>query len=740
DFTPDSYFNEIASRVYAEYQKLLRQNNAYDFDDLLCEVVYLFRNQPDVLKKYQTQYDHVLVDEFQDTNTAQYAMVNLLSATKRNLYVVGDPDQCLPTGTLIQTPSGTKPIEKIKVGDQVLAASGRGATMPARVNHIEKRPHQGTLVKVTTRKGYSFSATPNHIIFARLGRKAGLHYVYLMYRKDKGCRVGIASHARSDGVRPELQIGLKVRSNQENADRMWVLKVCASRDDAYYWESFYAFKYGIPTTVFHVRGRRMRTSQESINRLYASIDTVHNAKRLLDELGMDWRFPHFIPQGIYRNLVNLRYFGDGRRTKQSPWNAHRIDLWSNDPQLRQQLKQQGYKPRTGGGKNWRLGFSRLHYDDAQSVAKTLCKQVGDSEIITGAFLIEGKDTPLAPRFSLMPASHLHPSMIVAIEKKGQVIEDEIIQVSEEDYRGNVYDLEIDNVHNYVANGVVIHNSVYRWRGADYRNVKRFENDHPDTKVILLEQNYRSTQNVLDAAMSVINKNHNRTRKQLFTERGTGTMIPIYEAYNEAEEAEYVVSTIATLIKRDELNASDMAIMYRTNAQSRPLEEVFIRGNLPYRLVGATRFYGRREVKDVISFLRLVHNPNDTVSLQRIINVPTRGIGAKTVETLFKAAEIAQAAPSEILLDAERCKKVGGRGGIPLSEFGDVLRGWIESKGELPVAKLIDRILSDVDYNRYINDGTEEGDERWDNVIELRGVAVEYPQITLSEFGVLGWTR
>lgn len=369
DFTPDSYFNEIASRVYAEYQKLLRQNNAYDFDDLLCEVVYLFRNQPDILKKYQTQYDHVLVDEFQDTNTAQYAIVNLLTAAKRNLYVVGDPDQ----------------------------------------------------------------------------------------------------------------------------------------------------------------------------------------------------------------------------------------------------------------------------------------------------------------------------------------------------------------------------SVYRWRGADYRNVKRFESDHPDTKVILLEQNYRSTQNVLDAAMSVINRNHNRTRKQLFTERGTGTKIQIYEAYNEAEEAEYVVSTIATLVKRDELNASDMAIMYRTNAQSRPLEEVFIRGNLPYRLVGATRFYGRREVKDVIAFLRLVHNPNDSVSLQRIINVPTRGIGAKTVETLLNAANRDGVSPADILLDAERCKKVGGRGGIPLSEFGDVLHGWIESKGELPVAKLIDRILSDIDYNRYINDGTEESEERWDNVIELRSVAVEYPQITLSEF-------
>ena len=121
----------------------------------------------------------------------------------------------------------------------MLAASGHGSTLPERISHVGKRHFEGDLVTVTTQSGYSFRATPNHIVFARLGLNADLHYVYLMYRKDKGYRIGIASHARSDGVSPNLQVGLKVRSNQENADKIYVLKVCQSRDEAHYWESFF---------------------------------------------------------------------------------------------------------------------------------------------------------------------------------------------------------------------------------------------------------------------------------------------------------------------------------------------------------------------------------------------------------------------------------------------------------------------------------------------------------------------
>ncbi|HEY4720801.1 MAG TPA: UvrD-helicase domain-containing protein, partial [Anaerolineae bacterium] len=295
-FQPHTYADEIARRVYERYQQLLRENNALDFDDLLMQMVILFDQNSTVLRHYQNRYEHVLVDEFQDTNTAQYALVRQLAGTRRNVFCVGDEDQCLPTGTLIQTPHGPKSIEKIRAGEQILAASGRGASMFARVSHVESRPHHGEVIRVTTRQGYSFRATPNHVIFARLGISPNVHLVYLMYQANLGYRIGVTVGARSDGAAPEPKTGLLVRGNQEQADRVWILRTCSTRDEAYYWESFYAFEYGIPTTVFFVRGRRMRMSQVAIDRLYQAVDTCEHAERLLADLQMDVRFPHYIPK------------------------------------------------------------------------------------------------------------------------------------------------------------------------------------------------------------------------------------------------------------------------------------------------------------------------------------------------------------------------------------------------------------------------------------------------------------
>jgi DNA helicase II / ATP-dependent DNA helicase PcrA len=193
-------------------------------------------------------------------------------------------------------------------------------------------------------------------------------------------------------------------------------------------------------------------------------------------------------------------------------------------------------------------------------------------------------------------------------------------------------------------------SIYRWRGADYRNVLRFEKDYPNTQVILLEQNYRSTQTILDAAMAVIDQNPQRTRKKLFTERGAGTKVTFNEAYDERVEASFIVDTIARQVHRKQSRPGDFAIMYRTNAQSRVLEEAFLHAGLPYKLVGAQRFYGRREIKDVIAYLRLVHNPNDEISLGRILNVPSRGIGDKTLGSLRKQAQQSGISPASLLLD------------------------------------------------------------------------------------------
>jgi len=734
-----TYRDEVVKRVYARYQELMKQNNAVDFDDLLLWTAHLLSDFPAVREKYAKRFVHVLVDEFQDTNYAQYVLLKHLASVHNNIFVVGDPDQCFPAGSLVLTPTGQKAIETFKEGDQVIAASGRGSTLSCQVNHVGKRPFEGEIVKIVTESGHSFSATPNHVVFARLGLNPGLHYVYLMFRKDKGYRIGIASHARSDGVRPELQIGLQVRSNQENADRIWVLKVCQHRDEAHYWEAYYSFNYSVPTTVFHVRGRRMRMSQDYIDKLYTAIDTEKNAKHLLADLEMDFRYPHYVPQGTYRNIVNLRYFGDSRSTNQSPWHAHRVDLWSSEPELAERLKSLGYKPSIRSRNNWRVGLNRLQYDDAHEAAQKLSRDAGNADIVVGAFLVDKGKSPLAPRFSLMPASHLHPTMIIAIESDGEIIEDVITEVSRQPYNGEVYDLEVDNLHNYLAGGIVVHNSIYRWRGADYRNVRRFEQDYPDAQVILLEQNYRSRQTILDAAMSVIDRAPHRRRKKLFTERGQGERVLYYEANDDYGEASFVVDSIVQLIASKQYEAGDCAVMYRTNAQSRLLEEAFLAARLPYRLVGAQRFYGRREVKDIIAYLRLVHNPADEVSLDRILNVPPRGIGDKTVLALHTNARGANASPSALLLDLARGEaspfwvQFSGRAILPLADFGGLLANWCAEATRATVTELFDRITADINYKEYLDDGTEEGAERWENVQELRRLTVEYESRTLTEF-------
>ncbi|MCL4260055.1 MAG: UvrD-helicase domain-containing protein, partial [Anaerolineales bacterium] len=196
-------------------------------------------------------------------------------------------------------------------------------------------------------------------------------------------------------------------------------------------------------------------------------------------------------------------------------------------------------------------------------------------------------------------------------------------------------------------------SVYAWRGADYRNVRRFEQDYRDATVVMLEQNYRSRQNILDAAMSVIDRAQNRRKKKLFSDRGAGEKIFFYEARDDYGEAAFVVDAIAQLVASGEFEPRDCAVMYRTNAMSRLIEESFLQARLPYKLVGAQRFYGRREVKDMIAFMRLIHNPADEASLDRIINVPPRGVGEKTLTTLHIAARQNNVSPSSILLDLAR---------------------------------------------------------------------------------------
>ncbi len=280
-------------------------------------------------------------------------------------------------------------------------------------------------------------------------------------------------------------------------------------------------------------------------------------------------------------------------------------------------------------------------------------------------------------------------------------------------------------------------SIYRWRGADYRNVLRFEDDYGNFSKVLLEQNYRSTQVVLDLARSIIDQNQHRTPKALFTDRGTGSLIRFYNAEDDRDEADYIVRTIGSEIKKG-ISLASYAVMYRMNSQSRMLEEAFMKAGIPYRLVGAQRFYGRREVKDVIAFLRLVHNPKDEVSIRRVINVPPRKIGSKSVEKLAEVARLMDSNLGDVLQELGLLGQESeiwaalDRSAASIYQFARLMAAWLEIKDKVSLPDLFDRILLDVEYRDYLQDGSEEEViDRWGNVQELRRQAFEFEEPGLA---------
>ncbi|MDY6834008.1 MAG: UvrD-helicase domain-containing protein [Chloroflexota bacterium] len=282
-------------------------------------------------------------------------------------------------------------------------------------------------------------------------------------------------------------------------------------------------------------------------------------------------------------------------------------------------------------------------------------------------------------------------------------------------------------------------SIYSWRNADPRNILSFEKDYPDATVILLEQNYRSSQTILAAAQHLISANKERRDKGLWTENELGTPIVVAEAHSEGEEAQLVAFHLQRLVSHDGITLRDCAVTYRTNAQSRPVEEAFLRHGIPYQLVGGTRFYARKEIKDIIAYLRIIQNPHDSVSLARVINTPPRGIGQRTVDdlsrwtgsqgmSLYQGLEMIATDRSNIPLTTRAMQT--------LMNFFDMLQNMLNARDDLKSDEIVKLVFDRTKYKEYLQD-MEDGQERWDNIMELYVVAKEHqhlqPRDSLTAF-------
>lgn len=555
----NDFFGQVTAKVYYGYEKRLRAANAMDFDDLLYLPAMALKTNEDLRAELDSRFKYVLIDEYQDTNLAQYEIAKRLSLDHDNLTVVGDPDQCLPAGTLIQTASGLRAVETIREGEQVFTCAGSGKVIKQRVSAVMVNPYHASLMKVTLSNGMELRATSNHVCFARVGEDT----------------------------------------------------------------------------------KRQREAQALF------INQRYEASR-------------------------ATFFGEEHEALPAPaeYAVGLIDrpAFETSPALKLHRKE------------W---------------------------------------------YQCIRAGNLCPGLLVPVYESGLVAECEIVKVEHEVYEGQVYDLEVPETHNFVANGVVVHNSIYKWRGSDIKNILDFERDFPNARVITLAQNYRSTKAILHAASVLIDHNKQRKKKDLVTDNPQGEPVNVITFDNGLDEAEGVVMRIKEAVKGGKFKYRDHAIFMRINALTRSLESAFVKHGVPFQIVKGLAFFERKENRDVLAYLRLLVNPQDTVSFLRIVNEPGRGIGKVSLEKLQ-----AFAADQEIGLLAAagqvaRITEIKGKAVTGLRDFHKLITE-LRTKLDLPPHDLVRVVLEKSGYEAMLRESGDEDDaERLANVEELITAAKQF---------------
>jgi superfamily I DNA/RNA helicase len=563
-----SYFEQTVADVFEVYERDLHRMNAMDFDDLLVRTVNVLELFPEVRARYAASFRHVLVDEYQDTNHAQYRLLQLLAGEHRNLAVVGDDDQCLVAGTPVTMADGAlKPIEDVRAGDLVRSCYGSGDFRAARVTDVFSSQRSDG-IQIVTRSGREIVSTPEHTHFAGFGRDP---------------RSGVADV---------------------------VVTLCSGRGAA---APVHEVAFAGQTTAARAFGAALRTVEAIASR---------------DDVG-------------------VRY-------------------------------------------DARLG-APVH------------------------------GMPSALPFTL--ASAVRAGMAMFTEDGGY---DVVARVERVTLDRPVYDLNVEATHNFIAGDLVTHNSIYAFRGADIKNILNFQDDYPDAEVVRLEQNYRSTQTILDAANGVISHNRGRMGKTLWTDVGEGDKVKIRELDDEHAEARFVVGEIERLVDEG-VSRAEIGVFYRTNAQSRVLEDTLVRREIGYQVIGGTKFYERAEIRDAIAYLTLLANPQDAIAFTRVANSPRRGIGQTSLSRVLAHADTMGISVWDAAVEPASVPGLGTAAQRAFGRFMDTMRGLRErAEDRVPIGDLLEAILHDTGYLDALEaERTIEAQGRMENLEELVEVAREF---------------
>jgi len=605
--------------TYKKYQELLAKEGKVDFGDQITLTLKLFRQHPSILKEYQQHFRYILIDEFQDTNYSQFQLVKLLAKEHPNVTVVGDDDQCLPPGTLVKIKGGERKIEKIKSGEKILTAVGKGYTTYSRVLKVFKRKKKTHFLTFHTENGYKVEVTDNHKLFCFISPvppKKNLYYVYLMCRQGSGWRIGTTS---------DLVARLRL---ERSADKIIALRCFNSEKEAKYFETLWFLKYGIPTVCFMKRDKS-RICDELLERLYKESNVNEGARALANDLRIDLDAHHFSLDGVNRGdktrvkiHLEMCYRKNSlKSSRDKPFKnlsvLHQVSLQTSNKTIIEKLKL-AKVPMTKAKKGIRVRVASSRLEKVGAFAEYLKKV--SAGVIESKFSLGTLNMQHKPAL-VIPASNVLVGFYLPVLKNSKVIYDKVIRVSKQVKEETVYDLEVDCTHNFVANGIVVHNSIYKFRGAAISNILGFLDSYPDAQQVVLTKNYRSSQQILDSAYRLIRCNDpdrlefkNKINKRLIAVKKDSGRVEFFCYDSLLSEAESVAKLISEKVKKGEYKWNDFAILVRANNSADPFLRALNMVEVPWRFSGNEGLYDQEEVRLLICFLKVLINLDDSISL------------------------------------------------------------------------------------------------------------------------------
>ena len=740
---------EIAN-AYHVYQQLLLDNESLDFGDLINYALKLFRERNNILKRYQQQFKYVLVDEFQDTNWAQYELVKLLVGDDKNLAVVGDDDQCLPGHVMIDMADDKKKrIDKIRKGDKVVSAVGKGHLGVYKVNKIFVNKKKARLLTITTKNGNKIQVTDNHKMFCFVPKKSNgkYHYVYLMFRQDLGWRMGVTN---------DLAVRLKL---ERSADYIFAVKAFESEEEARYYETLWSLIYGIPTACFKKRNSLM-LKDDWLDKLYQDIDVEGNVKRLAKDLNIDLDSHHYCLDGVtrgrskrilihfemcYRKYRSKHHVRNKRELMYNNLISHQVSMETSNHEILYKLKKAGYKLHPSK-KGQRL---RITNADIRKIGQEALKlQKITSGFISYKFNLGKINYQTLPAI-VMPAKNLVEGHYLPIRRRHKIFYDEIISIKSKNINQKVYDLEVDKTHNFIANGVAVHNSIYKFRGASVSNILQFKEDFPDSKEVYLNKNYRSSQNILDMAYNFIQFNNperlevklvetqhaaslpnvkkQKLSKKLNANTNEKGIIEHLHASDESGEVKMVIEKIIELKSRDAIyrvseksknndlkgdvinrpykqptiSWNDFCILVRANSQAESFLNGLAAAEIPHNFVASKGLYTKEVIMDVMAYLKLLDDYHESLALWRILNLPMINIKTEDLMQLNGFSTRKAISLFETCQQVDILRNIEEETKRKVKKILKLISDHSKLAKEKSVKKIVLKFLEDFNYEKYL---------------------------------------